>query len=376
MQRRQSFLQDVHRRRPVGRIVTGHARIHPRGRQRHAVRVDPANRGEVVRANANLDVFRRFLRLAVGERRLHLELHHAGRCRKVAEIPHLSRAGRHEAAGAGERPLVAGDGERRIRFGGQPQIVGGRRDGAAKHRTARCGEAAVVGIVLVDGLGSDRNRRKRLADARLADAIEAQRPLTREPLVRRIGHAARALAPVALRAVGDRSTRCRIAPAVPAGFQHTDTFARSNHLSVVAHDARANGNERADVVIEGIHFRDGARLQAVDVRQRDRRRRIEHCASRLNRDDEPRLLPETGDHRDLVSVDDRHAHTSRFRAARERHLTGLERQRETRRFRNRQRAAARRRADAKLVRRVQRQQVNRLPDGVVLAGHGDHVVLE
>src|SRR5204863_9880311 len=126
------------------------------------------------------------------------------------------------------------------------------------------------------------------------------------------------LAALARRTVRDRSVRGRIAATMPPGFQHADARARSNDLAILTHHARADGDERADVVIEGIHFGDGPRLQTVDVRKRDGSRGIEHGASGLNRDDESRLLSEAGHHRQLVAVDDRDAHAAGVRAARRR----------------------------------------------------------
>ena len=75
--------------------------------------------------------------------------------------------------------------------------------------------------------------------------------------------------PVTLRtsATRRRSTSyIRIPPAMPSCFEHSDSGVRTDHLPVIAHCTRANGNEGADVVVVGIHLGDFARSEPIDIR--------------------------------------------------------------------------------------------------------------
>ena len=64
------------------------------------------------------------------------------------------------------------------------------------------------------------------------------------------------------------------------------------------------GGELLEVVIERVHLGDLAGREILGVRHRDRRRRIETGAGRLDGDDEARLLTEARRHRHLVGMDD------------------------------------------------------------------------
>ena len=161
------------------------------------------------------------------------------------------------------------------------------------------------------------------------------------------------------------TNRTWVSAAVPPRLQHADARTRPNHLPssltvpvpIATNEPMSWSNEYISVTARG--------FEAVDVRQRDRRRRIEDRAGGLDGDDEPRLLAEAGHHRHLVAVHDGDADAAGLRSAGERHLARAERQREAWRFGNRQRAAAGRRRHAELIRGVERQQVDRLADGVV-----------
>src|SRR5438552_518457 len=105
-------------------------------------------------------------------------------------------------------------------------------------------------------------------------------------------------------------------------------------------------------MIERIHLSDFARLEAVDVRKRDRRRRIEGGSCRLYRDDEAWLLAEPWYHRYFVAVHDGDADAAFLGTTGEGDLTGPDCQRKTRRFWNCERPPSRGRGDAERIRRI------------------------
>src|SRR5207244_8359283 len=121
-------------------------------------------------------------------------------------------------------------------------------------------------------------------------------------LFRRLAAARRAVALLALRATRGRAGGGGIAAAVPSTLDDADAGIGANDRTVLADRARADGDELPEVVVERVHLGDFARRKAVGVGERQRGRRVEVRAGRLNGDDEARLLAEARRHRHLVEV--------------------------------------------------------------------------